>query len=166
VSPISQKLSSGPNQWGRVDVGLLTPDRVRFVIHLAPIGRAIDSDVQTLLRQLPDLRQKLPCPGDRVLLVVVAERPVAEHLEEGVMVGVVPHLLEIVVLAGDADALLGIGAARVLARSGPEEDILELVHPRVGEVEGRIPVGDHRCGGDDRVAALAEELEERLSDFA
>ncbi|KAG0924107.1 hypothetical protein G6F32_014040 [Rhizopus arrhizus] len=45
----------------------VAPQRVRFVIGL------VDSDQQALGRQLPDLGQQLPGPGDRVLLEVGAE---------------------------------------------------------------------------------------------
>src|SRR5579875_1760147 len=47
----------------------------------------------------PDPGQQFPMKGDRLGLVVVAERPVAEHLEERVMVGVTAHRFEVVVLA-------------------------------------------------------------------
>src|SRR5690606_41981094 len=45
----------------------------------------VDGDQQALGRDLPDLRQQFPGPGDGVALEVVAERPVAQHLEEGVV---------------------------------------------------------------------------------
>lgn len=34
--------------------------------------------------------------------------PVSEHFEEGVVVEVLPHVVEVVVLAASADALLGV----------------------------------------------------------
>ncbi len=53
---------------------------------------------------------ELPREANRVALEVVAEREVAEHLEEGVVPRRVAHLLEIVVLAARAHALLRGGA--------------------------------------------------------
>ncbi len=47
----------------------------------------------------PTPGQQLPGPADRLPLVVIAERPVAEHFEEGVVVGVASDLLQVVVLA-------------------------------------------------------------------
>ena len=41
-----------------------------------------------------------------LLLEVVAEAPVAEHLEEGVVVEVLPHVVQVVVLPARTDALL------------------------------------------------------------
>jgi hypothetical protein len=48
--------------------------------------------------------------ADGFLLEVVAEGPVAEHLEERVVIGVEADVVEVVVLAAGADALLGVGA--------------------------------------------------------
>ena len=56
-----------------------------------------------------DLGQQFPAPRDALSLEVVAERPVAEHLEEGVVVGVLADIFEVVVLAAGADALLAVG---------------------------------------------------------
>ncbi len=44
-------------------------------------------------------------------LEVVAERPVSEHLEERVVIGVETDVVEVVVLAAGADAFLRIGRA-------------------------------------------------------
>lgn len=48
-------------------------------------------------------------------LKVVSKGPGAQHLEEGVVVHVLPHVVKIVVLASSTDALLGVGSA---AQSG------------------------------------------------
>ena len=58
-------------------------------------------------------RQELPGPVDRLALEVVAEAPVAQHLEQGVVARRAPHLLEVVVLAGDAQAALDVDGAGV-----------------------------------------------------
>jgi hypothetical protein len=64
--------------------------------------------VEAVGGRAPDLGQQLPGPVDGLLLEVVAERPVAQHLEEGVVVGVLADVLEVVVLAAGADALLAV----------------------------------------------------------
>ena len=56
-------------------------------------------------------------------------------------------------LAADADALLRVGRPDVLPRSGAQEDVLELVHPGVGEEQRRVAVRDDRSARDDPVAA-------------
>jgi hypothetical protein len=81
------------------------------------------------------------------------------------MVSVAADRFEVVVLARDSQAFLAI---RDPARGrGPhaQEIILELNHPGVGEQQGRIALGDQRCGRHDLMTALLEEVEERLSDF-
>ena len=58
-----------------------------------------DRHVEILWIQLQHIHQILPGHIDGALLEVVAKRPVAEHLEHRVVVGVVSHLLQVVVLA-------------------------------------------------------------------
>ncbi len=126
-----------------------------------------DGRVQAGLVEAPDFGEQLPGPGDRFLLEVVAERPVAEHLEEGVVVGVLADVVEIVVLAAGADALLRVGGPLVGPRAGAEEDVLELVHAGVGEQQRRIVVAARR--GDDGTKVwpcfLHEEVDELLANF-
>src|SRR5207302_6384280 len=83
----------------------------------------------------------------------------------GVVVGVAPHLLEVVVLAADAQALLRVHGAPVGARLVTEEDLLEGHHARVGEEQARVVLGYQRRARHHGVAALAEEVEEALADL-
>ena len=107
---------------------------------------------------------ELPGAGDGLPLEVVAEGEIAEHLEEGVVLGRPADGLEVVVLAADAHALLDRGRPRVAALFEPQEDVLELVHPGVGEQDGRVVLGQERRAPDDLVAPLGEVLEEGLAD--
>src|SRR5438874_3843475 len=139
------------------DVGPPGPERGRLVV-----GR-VDGGVELVLGQLPHLGEELPRPLDRLALVVIAEGPVAEHLEEGVVVAVAPHLLDVVVRAADPQALQLVRGAPVGARLLAEEDLLERHHARVGEEETRVVLGHERRARDHRVAALAEEVEKALA---
>ena len=124
------------------------PDIVGFLVKIGRVVfglvRRIDGGEEALGRNAPDFRNQLPAPIDGLLLEIVAKGPVAEHLEQRVMIGVVADVLEIVVLAAGADAFLRVRGAGVLGRMGPgplrdiggaiaEEDGHELIHPRVGE---------------------------------
>src|SRR5207249_11991095 len=71
-----------------VDVSLLAPPLLGFVVS------GVDRSPKLVLREMPDPGEQLPGPEDRFFLVIVTERPVAEHFEEGVMVGVPSHLFE------------------------------------------------------------------------
>ena len=138
---------------------LVLPDVVGLVV-LGVHGRP-----EPVGRQLVDLGQQLPGELQRVLLEVVAEREVAEHLEEGVMARGVADVLEVVVLAAGADALLRRRGADVGSLVEAEEDVLELVHPGVGEQQRRVVARDDRARRHDRVALRLEELQERRTDL-
>jgi len=69
-----------------------------------------------------------------------------------VVVGVVAHLLEVVVLAADAEALLAVGGPWPLALLVAKEDVLELVHAGVGEHQRRVVLDDHRRAGHHMMA--------------
>jgi hypothetical protein len=120
---------------------------------------------QAALVQTPHLGQQLPCPRDGFLFVVVAERPVAQHLEERMVRRVAAHIVEVIVLAGHAHALLRIGHARVRPRAVAQEHILELHHARVGEEQRVVTHRDQRHRRHDRVTLLFEVFEELRTDL-
>ena len=111
------------------------PDVVGFLVEvrgiaLGLVGR-VNSREEPLRRDAPDLGQQFPAPGERVLFEVIAEGPVAEHLEERVVVGVVADVLEVVVFPAGADAFLGVGDALPGCDLVAEEIGHELVHAGV-----------------------------------
>ncbi len=91
--------------------------------------------VDAVFGQAPDLRDQFPRPFDGFFFEIVAERPVAEHFEEGVVIGVDADIVEVVMFSASADAFLRIGGAAggVGAVGLAEEDRYKLVHSRVGE---------------------------------
>jgi hypothetical protein len=133
------------------------------VVGLVVLG--IDRDPQLVGRQLVDIDQQFPGVLDRVALEVVAEAEVAQHLEEGVVARGVADVFQVVVLAAGAHAFLRGRRAVVAALVEAEEDVLELVHPGVGEQQRRVVVRHQRTGGHDLVALGGEEVEELLADF-
>ena len=94
--------------------------------------------------------QEVPGEVDRLALEVVAERPVAEHLEEGVVARRPADLLEVVVLAGDPQAALVVDGPRVGPRLGADQHVLELDHPGVREQERRVAGRDEAGAGHGR----------------
>jgi hypothetical protein len=152
----------------RVHARLLDPELPRLVVLVQALLRvaAEDGDVQPVAVEFPDLGEQLPRPADRLPLEVVPERPVPEHLEERVVVGVLAHVVQVVVLAAGPDALLGVRRPDVIALLKSQEDWLELVHPGVGEEQGGVVVRDDRAGRDERVPVLLhEEVDELLADL-
>ena len=102
--------------------------------------------------------QEFPAPFDRLVLEIIAEGPVAEHLEEGAVTGVA----DLVDIAG-ADAFLHVAepAARGVLRA--EQIRHERMHARHREKSGRVVFGDQRGGGDHGVSLLSEEPEKELA---
>ena len=96
---------------------------------------------------------------DRLALEVVAEAPVAEHLEEGVVARRAAHLLEVVVLPGDPQDALVVDGADVAALLPPGQHVLELDHPGVREEQRLVARRHERGAGHLGVAALSEELD-------
>jgi hypothetical protein len=136
----------------------LGPDVVGLVV------LDVDGGPELLGRQLVDLGQQLEGPLERLALEVVAEAPVAQHLEEGVVAGGVAHVLEVVVLAAGAQARLDRGGAHVGTLVFAEEHVLELDHARVGEHQRRVVARHQRTRGHHRVALGGEEIEKGLAD--
>jgi hypothetical protein len=142
---------------GQADV--LQPDVVGLVV----LG--VHGGPELVRGQLEVHGQQFPGVGDRLLLEVVAEAEVAQHLEEGVVARRVAHVLQVVVLAAGADALLARRRARVGPLVEAQEHVLELVHPGVGEQQRRVVARHHRARGHDLVALGREEVQEGRADL-
>ena len=76
-----------------------------------------------------------------------------------------PDLIQVVVLARDAQHLLRRRRARVGAPLQPEEGVLELDHPRVGEEQRRVVARHQRGARHLGVTALGEEVEVLAADL-
>ena len=141
------------------------PVAVRLRVARDAVLATEDRDLQAVGREAEGAGQERPRVLDRVLLEVVAEGEVAEHLEERVVARRDAHVLEVVVLSAGADALLRRGRARVLALLPAQEDVLELVHAGVREQQRGIALRNERRALHDPVPALLEEAEERRPDL-
>ncbi len=119
--------------------GLLVESRPVF-------GRTLEhGGVELRLVDLVDFRQEFPGPGDGLGLEIVAEAPVAEHLEHRVVPSIVAHGFEVVVLSADPEALLRIRRPFHLRHGVAQKYVLELVHSGVGEHQRRVVLDHHRC---------------------
>ena len=141
------------------DANIVRPNLLGLVI-LAKNG-----DVEFVGRNGEILGDELPGPRDGLLLEVVAKGKIPEHLEERVMARGAPDLLEVVVLAPGAHALLHRAGAGVVALLAPQEHVLELVHAGVREEQREIVRRHKRRGPHHAVPARAEELQEAAADF-
>ena len=117
-----------------------------------------DGHVQVFGVQLQHVNQILPSHVDGAFLEIVAKRPVAQHLEHGVVVRVVAHLLQVIVLAAHAQALLRVGPAARFGVALAQYDVLPLVHAGVGEHERGVVLHHHRGRGHNGVALAGKEI--------
>ena len=124
----------------------------------------IDGDQQPLGRNREFLGDQLPGKLDGAFLEVVAEREVAEHLEEGVVARGVADIVEVVVLAAGAHAFLRGDGAAVGALFQAGEDVLELHHAGIGEHQRGVVARHQRGRRLDRVVVAGEEIQEAFAD--
>src|SRR6266542_1472209 len=104
--------------------------------------------------------EQLPAPLDRFPLPVVADREVAEHLEEGLVPGVVADLVDV----GRAEALLDRDDPLRGWLLLPEEVRDQGLHPGAREQHARVVAQDERRAGQPVMPLLLEELHEPLPD--
>ena len=132
----------------------------------AVVGRAFEHGrIELGLVDLVHLGEELPGPVDGLGLEIVAEAPVAQHLEHRVVAAVMAHRLEVVVLAAHAEALLAVGGPGELGRRIAQENILELVHSRVREHQRGVVLDHHGGARNDGVSLGSEELQVLLSNL-
>ena len=100
---------------------MFSPDRSCLVITTqALFGRTLEhSCVQIGRIDLEHIHDILPCKINGLLFEIVAERPVTQHLEHGVVVGIVTYFLQVVVLTAHAQTFLTVRYTRVLDRVIP-----------------------------------------------
>ena len=115
------------------DADRLVPDRLGLVV------AEVDGEPDAVAVEARAAGDELPRPRDGVGLEVVAEAPVAEHLEEREVAAGAADLVDVVVLAGQRARTSGSwrpGAGRT-DRLLAEEVRDELHHPRVREHRAR-----------------------------
>ena len=114
--------------------------------------------------QAEEIRDHVPGHRNGLMLEVVTETEVAQHLEKAQMAGVSAHLLKVAVLATGPHTLLHRRRTTEGGLLLTKEVGLERHHARNGEEKVGI-VRDETGRGDDGVAPLLEEAEEGASEF-
>jgi hypothetical protein len=137
----------------------LAPDLLGLVV-----GH-VDGDPQQVGVEPQHLGDELPGPRDGLVLEVLAEAEVPQHLEEAEVAQRPADVVEVVVLAPGAHARLGrhrpwrVVRHRLLAQEQGDEGH----HPRVGEHRRAGVRRDEAGRGDDGVPAGHEEVVPRLA---
>jgi hypothetical protein len=125
----------------------------------------VDGDEELVRLEAELLGDQRPGQLDRPVLEVVAEREVAEHLEECVVARGVADIVEVVVLAAGPHAFLRGRRPIVGAPLHPGEDVLELYHAGVREHQRRIVLRHEAGRGHHLVPSLGEVVEEGRPDL-
>jgi hypothetical protein len=81
------------------------------------------------------------------------------------MKSVLTYVFQVVMLAGDANALLRVYHTTMIRSFLPQEYGFELVHTGVGKDEGRIVLRNQGSAADERVSLPLEKFDELLSYF-
>ena len=118
----------------------------------------VDGDVQALRLQAEQAGAEVPGEGDGVLLEVVADAEVAQHLEEGEVL-VVAYLVDV----GGAEGLLAAGETATGRGLLAHEEGLEGHHAGGGEEQGGIAGGNQRSGRHVQMLPLLEKSDERTT---
>src|SRR6185369_2878518 len=116
----------------------LGPETLGIFIRRDVLVAAVNREPQTLRIEFQHVDEQVPRITNRILLEVIAEGKIAEHLEERVMPRGFPDFIEVVVFAAGADALLRRRRAHILALLASEKSIFELIHARVSEQQRGI----------------------------
>ena len=138
------------------------PEANRLLVLAEPELRVAGEDRHPELVRvdLHVVEDELPREVDRAFLEVLAEREVAEHLEEREVERVEADLVDV----GRAEDLLDSGEKRGRRRLLAEEVRHQRLHPRAVEQRRAVPVGrDERAGGMALVALGLEEGEEAFA---
>jgi hypothetical protein len=124
----------------------------------------INRDHELIGRHAIFLGHQPPGQLDGALLEIVAERKIAEHLEEGVVACGVADIVEVVVLAAGADAFLRRNRAHIGTLFQAGEDVLELHHAGIGEHQCRVVARHERRRRHDFVPLARKKVEKARPD--
>ena len=126
---------------------LVTPDGIGLVILLVNRGP------EKICRDLKSIGKELPRPGNSLILEVISEGEVTQHLEICAVACGVAYSLKV----GSTDTFLA-GADSVSGRLLLTcEELLHRCHTRVDKKQGFIVIGDKREGRESDVSLALEE---------
>ena len=76
-----------------------------------------------------------------------------------------PHIFQVVVLPAGAHAFLAARSPRVIPLFQPQENVLELVHPRIRKQQGSVPMGNERAAAHAAMSFAFKELQKLFANF-
>ena len=141
----------------RSNAHLLGPDIVSLVVLF------VDGDVQLILGDSHPLvaGQELPCPGNDLLLEVILEGEVAQHLKEGAVAGSDAHALDI----RSTDALLAGGHTMAGRLFLSQEPLFHGGHAAVDQQQAGVVLRHQREAVQTQVALALKEAQVLFTQF-
>ncbi len=121
----------------------------------------IDRGIKALRVEAHTLGQEFPCPRDRFLLEVIAERKVSEHFKESAVAG---RLSDILKIAG-ADTFLAGRDSSPRRNLLPCEPGFHRSHAGVNDEKRRIVVRNKRETVETQASLFLEERKEHLAEL-
>ena len=123
----------------------------------------VDGDREFFRRDVEPVAggEEFPCPEDRLALEIITEAEVAKHFEERV---VSRSPSDIVDVAGSQALLAGCGPGEFQLALA-EEVVLELVHARGREKNGRVPAWHEHVTGAPDATLRFKERQIRFAEF-
>ena len=139
------------------DAAALGPDLIRLIVIL------IDRNIQLIHRQLQLFGDEFPCPAGGVLLEVIAEGEVAQHLEVGAVAGGLADVFDI----GGTDALLAAGGAEAAVRQEflAGEVLFQRRHAGIDEQKACLILRHQRRRGQAGMPLADKKFEKTLTQF-
>ena len=126
----------------------LAPVSRSFVVAFQTFGwRTFENGyIQIFFLNLKNVHKIFVSPANGFLLEIITKAPIAKHLEHCVMISVMSHLFKVVVLTAYAQAFLRIRAAAALGLHISQNNVLKLIHARVGEHKRGIVLNHNGSG--------------------
>ena len=123
------------------DADDVTPERVGFIVLF------VNRRPETVSRNLETLGQKLPGPRNCLILEIIAEGEVTQHLEEGTVTRGQTDAVKV----GGTDAFLAGGDAVAGRLNLSGEEFLQGCHTRVDEQQRFVALRHQREGGQTKM---------------
>ena len=79
------------------------------------------------------------------------------------VISILAHLFEVVVFTADPQALLAVYHPGKFRRLAACENILELIHPRIGKKQSRVICRNYRRAWNKLVPLVGEKIDESAS---
>ena len=124
----------------------------------------IDGDKQFFGWQTIFPGDQVPGHFDGMVLEIVTEGEISQHLEKRVMPRRIADILQVIMLAASPNAFLRGNGPVVIACLKPGEQVLELHHAGIGEHQGRVILWDQRTRIDDLMLVLVKIVKKGRTD--